>query len=182
MADDWEKKYWERRAAQQQQGQPRVNPSDLPHFEPAHITQDRQRRGQNNINNGWQDIDPTSAMYSNAAGLQSRGMGPQTNTQTVFLQEGAVYYKAVQTNGFGTTMPMVRNCGQAVGVVGREFEFHGETHCYLIDNMEVVDLGNINPQKMLNLVEIRAPFLGTLLVERNSIIDPRQVGPQVLND
>jgi len=189
MTEDWERKYFERRAAQQQGQQPQGprNPSDLPHFEPAHITQNRQRAaqqgGQHNM--GWQDIDVTSAMYSNADGLASRNMGPQAQAQQqVMLREGAIYYRAIQADGFGTTMPMVRNCGPVVGVVGKEFELRGETSCYLIDNMDVVDLANINPQKMLSLVEIRAPFLGTLLVEKNSIITPRppNAGRQVLND
>lgn len=178
--DDWERKYWEKKQQQIQQGQQRPrNPQDLPHFEPAHVTQDRQRA--HNAGNGWKEIDPLTSMYTNMDGMTSRGMGPQS--KMVMVREGTLVYKAVQADGFGTTMPMVRSMGPAVGMVGKEFEMRGVTHCYLIDNLEVVDLSDINPQKMLHLVEVRAPFVGTLLVEKSAIIVPRgQGGPQVLND
>jgi len=169
--EDWEKKYWAQKMQQLQK-----NPQELPHHEPAHIAQDRQRAQQ--AGNHWREIDPLTAMYANQQGMTSRGMGPQV--QVVHLREGVVYYKKVDVEGFGTTMPMVRSCGPAVGVVGREFEMRQECHCYLIDNLEVVDLGNVNPQKMLKLVEVRAPFIGTILVESSAVVAPGDRGPKIL--
>lgn len=173
--EDWEKKYWQQKV-QQKSGQPQ-NPQDLPHYEPAHITQDKQRAQQ--AGDQWREIDPLTAMYTNQAGMASRGMGPQ-QAEVVQLREGAVYYRKVDAEGFGTTMPMVRSCGPIVGVVGKEFEKRQECHCYLIDNLQVVDLGDVNPQKMLRLVEVRAPFIGTVLVERSAVLDPASRGPKVL--
>lgn len=171
--DDWEKKYWAQKMHQLQN-----KPQDLPHHEPAHITQDKQRAQQ--AGNQWREVDPLTAMYTNAQGMAARGMGPQHPQQMVQLREGAIYYKKVDAEGFGTTMPMVRSCGPTVGVVGKDFEMRQECHCYLIDNLQVVDLGNINPQKMLRLVEVRAPFVGTILVERSAVLDPGGRGPKIL--
>lgn len=171
MNDDWEKKYWAQKQQQLQQ-----KPQDLPHYEPAHITQDKQRALQ--ANNQWREIDPLTAMFTNQQGLASRGMGPQV--QMVHLREGTLYYRKVDATNFGTTMSMVRSCGPAVGVVGKDFEMKEECQCYLIDNMQVVDLGDINPQKMLRLVEVRAPFIGSILVERSAVLAASDRGPKVL--
>jgi len=169
--DDWEKKYWAQKVQQFQ-----TKPQDLPHYEPVHVTQDRQRAHQ--PGDQWREIDPLTAMYTNQQGMTSRGMGPQS--QVVQLREGALYYRKVDAQAFGNTIPMVRSCGPAVGVNGKEFEMRQECQCYLIDNLEVVDLGNINPNKMLRLVEVRAPFIGTILVERSAVIDAGQKGPRIL--
>lgn len=121
MSNDWEKKYWERRQQQLLQ-----KSEALPHYEPAHVTQDRQRALNNT--NQWKEIDPFTAMYTNQAGLSSRDMGPKV--QVVQIKEGATYYKKVEGAEFGNTMPLVRNCGQASGIGGREFEMKSETNCY----------------------------------------------------
>lgn len=180
--DDWETKYWQQKQQQmQQQGGHRrpQNPQDLPHFEPAHVTQDRQRAHQ--VDNGWREVDPLTAMYTNMDGMNARGRGPQV--QTVFIREGARMYRSVEAQGFGNTMPLVRFAGPAHDMTGKEFEMRGTTNCYVIDNMEVVDLSKIDDSKMVQLVEVKAPWVGTLLVEASAIIVPRgQGGPQVLND
>ena len=132
---DWEKQYWAKKQ-QQMQGQghgqrrPR-NPEDLPHFEPAHITQDRQRAQQKN--NSWREIDPLTAMYINMDGMNARGRGPEA--KIVFIREGARVYRSVEAQGFGNTMPIVRFAGPANNMSGKEFEMRGKTNCYVIDNM-----------------------------------------------
>lgn len=174
--DDWEAKYWQQRAQQIQRA--KTNPESLPHYEPAHVTQDKQRTLRGN-DGGWQDIDPVTAMYTNAHGMASRGMGPQV--QTVMLKPGTVYYKAVDASGFGNTMPLVRKCGPYYeNGVNREFEMMQECRCYVIDNLNTVDLSNIDPKRLVQLVQVRAPFVGTILVERGAVISPSNRGPQVL--
>lgn len=176
---DWEKKYWAQKQQQKQSNaytrMPPTNPNELPHFEPAHVAADRQRATQ--PTDGWRDIDPLTAMYTNVDGMASRGMGPQV--QTVLLRPGTKYYKAVQADSFGTTMPLVRNCGVYSENVQREFEMRQECRCYCIDNLEAVDLSNPDPQRMIELVELRAPFVGTILVEKRAILAPAG-GPQLL--
>lgn len=189
MTEDWEKKYWDKVADNNGVSRSRTlcppsNPRDLPHYEPAHVTQNRERNYKNISADGWQDLDATSALQNRAMPGPAQNSHSQTS-QMVMVQEGAVYYRSIQNDGFGTTMPMVRNCGPIVGVTGKEFQYKRDTHCYLIDNMNVVDLSEINPNKMLNLVEVSAPFLGSFLVEKSSIIPLRQPGParpQILND
>lgn len=183
--DDWETKYWKQKQRQMQQRQGQQghrgpqNPADLPHFEPAHVTQDRQRVQA--PGDGWREVDPLTAMYTNMDGMNARGRGPQV--QTVFLREGARVYRSVEAQGFGNTMPLVRYAGPAHDMSGKEFEMRGTTNCYVIDGMEVVDLSQVDDSKMVQLVEVKAPWVGTLLVEKNAIIVPRgQGGPQLLND
>lgn len=168
--EDWEKKYWNQKIQQMKN-----NPQDLPHHEPVHKQQDRQRVAPSDQ---WREVDPLTAMYGNMDGMASRGMGPQS--QTVQLREGAVYYKKVETGEFGTTMPMVRSCGPITGIVGRDFELKQACHCYVIDNLQVVDLSQINPKKMMKLVEVRAPFIGSVLVDESAVIAPGDQGPKVL--
>jgi hypothetical protein len=178
--DDWESKYWAKKQQQmQQQGRPQAprNPQDLPHFEPAHITQDKQRA--TNPGNGWRDVDPLTAMYTNMDGMASRGMG--TQHQAVMVRPGAKYYKAVQADSFGTTMPLVRMCGAYNENVTREFEMLSECRCYVIDNLQQVDLSKMEPGRMVELVQVRAPFVGTILVEKSSIVGAGSSGgPQIL--
>lgn len=177
MSDnDWEAKYWQQRMQQIQKA--KTNPESLPHYEPAHITQDKQRSVGNN-GGQWQDIDPVTAMYTNMHGMAARGMGPQT--QTVIIKPGTVYYKAVEASGFGNTMPLVRKCGPYHdNGANREFEMMQECKCYIIDNLNAVDLSNIDPKRLVQLVQVRAPFVGTILVERGAIAGASNRGPQVL--
>ena len=180
MTDDWEKKYWAQRQQQLQK-----KSSELPHFEPAHIAQDRMRAQQgaqpnprDRFNGGWKDIDPATAMYTNQDGMAARGMGPQQ--QTVAVKEGCLYWRPVQSQGFGATMPMVRSCGPFVGASSKVFELKSECHCLCIDDMQVIDMGKVDQGKMLNLVEIRAPWIGSVLVRREDIVMPGEKGPRVL--
>lgn len=169
--EDWESKY-RRQKMQQLQNKSQ----NLPHYEPAHVAQDRLRTQI--AGDQWKEIDPLTSMYMNQQNLSARGTGPQA--QVVHLREGAFYYRKVEAQAFGNTTTMVRSCGPAVGVVGKEFEMRQECQCYLIDNLQVVDLGNIKSDKMLNLVEVRAPFIGTILVERNAVVDSSHRGPKIL--
>jgi len=99
----------------------------------------------------------------------------------VMLREGARFYRAVQAEKWGHTQTMVRSGGEVQGVAGREFQLKGESQCYCIDNLPVVDLTQVNPQHMLNLVEVSAPFVGTILVERSAVVPVgRTGGPQLL--
>lgn len=190
MTDDWEKQYWaqKQQQANQQQGQrPQRRPEDMPHYEPLHVTQDRQRghspQQQRLPNDNWRDVDPMTARHTDQYGMATNALRQPQSVPMVMLREGAVYYKAVQVESFGTTTPMVRNCGPLEGVAGREFELKQETHCYVIDNMAVVDLGNVDPSKMIRLVEVCAPFIGSLLVDASAIIQGASGrGPQLLND
>lgn len=182
---DWEKKFWDQKQQQHQHGHGTRRPEDLPHYEPLHVTQNRQRgempQQQRMPNDQWRDVDPMSARHMDQYGMATNAVRQPQSAPMVMLREGAVYYKAVQVESFGTTTPMVRNCGPLQGVAGREFELKQETHCYVIDNMAIVDLGNVDPSKMIRLVEVSAPFIGSLLVDESAIVPVTQgAGPQLL--
>jgi hypothetical protein len=118
-------------------------------------------------------------MYTNQDGLASRGMGPPP-TQVVTIREGALYWRPVAAESYGTTMPMVRSCGPFVGASSKTFELRSEVHCYCIDNMKVVDLSRVDQGQMLNLIEVRAPFIGTVLVRKEDVITPGNNRTRVL--
>jgi len=188
---EWEKKFWaeRQRTAGQQRGQQPQRPEEMPHYEPLHITQDRQRNAHNPHHNPhaptdqWRDVDAMSMMQSRQSGMAIPGMGPPPATAgapMVTLREGARFYRAVQAEKWGHTQKMVRSGGAVQGVAGREFQLKGETQCYCIDSLPVVDLSQINPQYMMNLVEVSAPFIGTILVERSAVVPVGQAGGQQL--
>ncbi len=193
---DWEKKYWAQKQKQMQQKQnnpnsnpdaftrqPPGNPEDLPHFDPNDLYKqmaDQSTQGQPG-QDGWKDIDPMTAMFANQDALAARGTGPQT--QPVMIKEGAVHYRPVDAQNFGTTMPLAKNCGPITNVNGKEFEMKGETNVYVIDGMNVVDMENLDPSRTKKLVEVSAPFMGKFLVEKSAIVGiSGGGGPQVLND
>lgn len=178
--DDWEKKYWSLKQQQKQNNSytrmPPANPNDLPHYEPAHITNNKQRFSQQQHSNGWREIDPIGAMYANMERLQNN-----LQSQVVFLRPGVKYYKSVQSNSFGSTMPLVKDCGVYNESNQKEFEMKNTCKCYIIDNLNTVDLSNLDPNRLVELVELRAPWIGSILVEKRYIIQARtNNGPQIL--
>lgn len=178
---DWESKYWQRRAEQKSAQTQGNTPEELPHYEPLHITQQREKQAahrNSQAQDGWRDIDPITAMHMNQSAMAARGTGP--SGQTVQLREGSVYYKKIDADAFGHTTTMVRTAGPVTGVENKEFELKQECNCYLIDNLQVVDLGSIEQSKMLKLVEVRAPFIGSLFVERSAIVTPLSNEKQLL--
>ena len=63
--------------------------------------------------------------------------------------------------------------GELTGVANKEFAIMGEMKAYCVDNLSSIDLSKINeqPQRMMSLVRVRAPFAGDLLVERSAIVN-----------
>jgi len=188
---EWEKKYWADKQQQQQGGQPGHPSQERPHFEPVHVTQDRERNAHNPQHNPhaptgqWQDVDAMSMMRNNQqGGMAIPGMSPppaSEGTPMVMLREGAKFYRAVQAEKWGHTQMMVRSGGEVQGVAGREFQLKGESQCYCIDSLPVVNLSQVYPQLMINLVEVSAPFMGTILVERSAVVPvTHNAGPQLL--
>lgn len=149
MAEDWEIKYWANRAAQMQQQRPQPTRPQVP------------------------EVDVAGML------MQRAMMGQQPSGHSIYLREGANYYRQIQNNdGFGTTTPLIRSMGQLNGVNGKEFAIMGELRAYCVDHLSTIDLSKINeePQRMKNLVRVRAPFVGDILVERSAIINSHNVG------
>lgn len=145
--DDWEAKYWANRAAQLQQ-----QPQRPQYHQPT--------RPQ------MPEVDVASML------MQRAMMAQQPTGGAVYLREGANYYRQIQNNdGFGTTTPLIKSMGPLNGVNGKEFAIMGEMRAYCVDDLPTIDLSKINqePGRMKDLVRVRAPFAGDLLVERSAI-------------
>lgn len=90
------------------------------------------------------------------------------------LREGAKIYFPLQTNGFGSTVILCRfsNMNKNTHV---QYQNKGVKTCYILSEGEtVVNLATIQ-DKTTSLVEVSAPFLGTVFVEADSIVS---VGPE----
>jgi len=148
--DDWEAKYWANRAAQIQQ-QPQ-----------------RPQYHQQPTRPQMPEVDVAGML------MQRAMMQQPTSSGAVYLREGANYYRQIQNpDGWGTTTTLIRSMGALSGVANKEFAIMGEMRAYCVDDLPSIDLSKINeqPQRMKDLVRVRAPFAGDLLVERSAIVN-----------
>lgn len=180
MADipDWEAKYWANRLQQKVSGN--VQNSQQNHYEPLHVTQAKQRgedpnsflrnypqfAGSSNMN------DPRVLASRELSGQLSAHDAPN-NVKVVMLREGATYYRQVQSEGYGTTIPLLRAMGRINNVAGKEFELRGPSRGYIVDGLPVIDAGkmNENPERFVNLVKVRTNFIGDIFVDSAAIIE-----------
>jgi hypothetical protein len=100
----------------------------------------------------------------------------QFSVQSCRLLEGHPCFRALQTNSFGTTTPLVRAIGQIVPQVSmHEFVVKGLVKVFVVPpQMQQINLATIqnNPQLVVELVEVMAPpmsGIGTILVPREAL-------------
>jgi hypothetical protein len=175
---DWEKKYWNNRL--QQKMTQASTPSAQPHFEPAHVTQARMRGQDPNqmLRNlgvqidGMSNMDDPRVQASRQLSGQLSARDQSPEGQVVMLREGARYFRQISMEAFGVSIPLLRSMGQANNLAGRQFELRGASRGYIVDGLNVIDAGKMNesPERFVNLVKIRAPFIGDIFVENSSII------------
>jgi len=158
--EDWERKYWEQKA---QQTQTRPAAPLIP------------QRPHNS------EVDASQIMMQRMMGQH---MQPDSSGgNLVYLREGVNYYRQIPNpDGFGTTMPLIRSMGPLTQVTGKQFEVRGEIRGYCIDNLPHVDLSKVNeqPERMLVLVKVKAPFVGDILVPKAAVIEGAHSGGQQL--
>jgi len=157
MADipDWEAKYW----ANKQREKLERGPSPT-----------QQHSPQRPSPSDFRDVDTSALLQQRMMSGITQGAAGQSS---VLLREGVTYYRQIQGGeGFGSTMPLVRSMGPVNGVGGKEFVVMGEVRGYCIDNLSNVDLSKVNdqPDRMLRLVKVRAPFVGDILVEQSAVV------------
>lgn len=151
--EDWEKKYFAIRAQQKQQ-------------------QNSSREDQvKNLKSGldWKEADISSFLTNK---LISQNVN-QNNSNAVHLKEGYEYYKVINSQNFGHSIPLVRNMGTLSNVNNIEFVIMEEIKVFCVDNMNVVDLSKINeqPEKYLTLIKVRSALNGDLLVNKSAIVE-----------
>jgi len=167
---EWERKFWADRAAK------------LPHYKAAHELGGEQNgtvgsvpRGQVPQNNGGV-VDVTSALQQRlASSAMNQQMSPGGVAGRVcFVREGVQAYRLLPTDGFGSTVPLVIPIGPVSGMTGKQFENKGPKRCFVVDNAmgTKVDLSEItnHPEKMMTLVQLNAPFVGSIMVLESSVI------------
>lgn len=163
MKDDWEKEYWAKRA----QGQDLSKPSTMrsgPNF---------GMKPNGPLPRNGQDYDITDALQSRVAQKAAEQMSGAGGGRTADLVEGMPYYTNLKAQAFGHTIPLFKTAGVIGGPTSRGVTVKGEVKGYLIDNLQSVDMAKINeePERMVVLVEINVPYLGTFLVKKEAVIN-----------
>lgn len=169
---DWEAKYWANREKQLASQKSTGNTSLSPRMPSPAIPQ------------GYPEIDPVQMMQQRMMqGMMHHGQS-SSGSRSAYLREGDEYFRHIQGgDGFGNVIPLVRSMGRLNGMTGREFAILGETRGILVDGMQMVDMSKVNenPDRIRMYVRVRAPFVGDILVDKNTVIETQQnSGKQIL--
>jgi len=164
----WEKKYWANRE-RQLRGLPPEN-SNSP------TTYNRNNNGEIDITAmlaaRLQQQHNTSPYHAGMPSVINPQQAQTNSDRMCTLVEGHEYYVKVQTGEFGGSNVLVRTVGVLQNLQGRTFEILSEVKAYVVDNLPTVDLSKIHEydQKISNqLVCVRAPFVGTILVKKEAV-------------
>lgn len=150
--------YWAKRA------------KELPHHEPAHVTQARnmpqqllQRQQQMNAHS--KDLDVSNL-------LQQKMLSAQTGGQAVSLRDGFPFYKAIDSQGFGHTVTLAKKAGTTGGPTAKSVFLKNERKCLVVDDIQSIDFSKINEASpnIITLVEITVPYIGGFLVQKEAIV------------
>lgn len=170
--DDWEKKYWDIRSKGanplSSHAQVTSNPTSIP----------RDLNGE---------IDATSILAARIAANSNGatgipGMTQPGGSQSCFLKEGHSYYVQINTQGFGTSTPLVKQVGTLQNTTGKSFVVSTKLNAYIVDEMQnSIDLSRLseNPQKMKLLVTVKTAF-ETFLVEEAAIVYPNNNSNKII--
>lgn len=152
--------YWEKRA------------KELPHFEPAHITQGKIASLPQNMPKDFGEKDISDILKQRMANAVVNSVGSSGNSQTVNLKEGYRYYTIINSQGFGHTITLAKIGGIIGGQSAKNVVLKNERKCLVVDGMESVDFSKINENSpnVLHLMEITVPLVGTFLVQREAIV------------
>jgi hypothetical protein len=187
---DWEKKYWANRLQQKTSGQHQQQMPQQPHYEPLHVTQARLKgQDPNQLMrslgvqiDGFSNMDDPRVMASREITGQLSARDQVTGAKVVMLREGARYFRQVQSEAYGVSIPLLRSMGQITNATGREFELRGPSRGYIIDGLNVIDAGKMNesPERFVSLMKVRAPFIGDIFVESSAVIESFNGGRTIL--
>lgn len=88
-----------------------------------------------------------------------------------YLKPGGIYYKPLNAQGWPVRFPICRE-GGSIPNNGQEFEYRGERKACVV-GQEAIDFSKINESSpnVLDLVEVKANFVGTIFVEKGSIAE-----------
>lgn len=183
---DWEAKYWANRQKQLDQAKSSAGAQVARHSVPPQpfpqaIPQNTHQLHGHPYSNMNREVDAAAMLHQRQFGGALGGT--ESSGKSVLLREGITYYRQVQNpEGFATTMPLIRSMGKLNNVAGKEFAVMGKVRGYCIDNLTVVDASKINenPERLMTLVRVRAPFAGDLLIPESAMIDSSSGSRQIL--
>lgn len=136
-----------------------------------------------NPNGGWKEVDITDMFGGMIPGtphqplmtkvpmktpLQPQFPTPGGQPAIVYLKEG---YKSYRKLEIDSPVPVAIEVGPLHGTIGKEFEYVGNIKVYITENIsKPVDLSKIDHSKFINLVIVRAPWVGSMLVPESAIL------------
>lgn len=119
-----------------------------------------------NPNNNDREIFITPSMV-NTRNTMNAGLAINQN-RMVKLKEGFKKYHRLEAPSH---IALAMETGLIVGVSNKEFEYCGTINAYVIEGInKPIDLGNIQPDKLIKLVVLREPFIGPFLVSESAIV------------
>lgn len=144
-------------------------------------------------NGGWKEIDlgrhlggmipkvPTQPLTGPGQAPnvpQINPMASANSPKVVYLREGHKAYKKLEIE---SPIPVAMEMGPIHGVIGKEFEYCGTVRVYIAESMsKPIDLSKVDQNRFLNLVMVRAPFQGTMLVPESAVVKQSAQGQQLL--
>lgn len=180
--EDWQKKYYSNK----------MNGVEMPHEQPQSVMPLRHTPQANSSLNG--EINLENELMSRLAGkmqnsnVSQNGFMPpgfvanNNGPKQVELKIGKPFYREIQTGGFGSVTPLVKESGVVLENISKNVFYKKEKRAFIVDNTNSIDLGNIanHPEKIVDLCEIEIPFIGKILVTRDSIIETQFSAKQLL--
>jgi len=121
----------------------------------------------------WQNrqAEVSSAKVMPQSAPQQSPPPPQSQGRTVDLIEGHKYFSQIKSNGFGGVANLAKNAGIIFGQTSKNVILKGERIFYIIpEDQKVFDMGKLNPQTQVVLMEIEVPLVGCYFVSKESII------------
>jgi len=177
--EDWQKKYYSNK----------MNGVPMPHEQPQPvITQRHSSPSNGEINLENELMSRLAGKMQNSNGNQNGFMPPgfvsnnNNGPKQVELKIGKPFYREIQTGGFGSVTPLVKESGTILENISKNVFYKKEKRAFIVDNTNSIDLGNIanHPEKIIDLCEIEIPFVGKILVTRDSIIESHSSAKQLL--
>lgn len=101
---------------------------------------------------------------------QQYQMQSRESQHSIRLEEGTTYFHILNSQAFGSTIPLVRQGGHIPSGFQNEFVVKGPRQVYVVSpTTQTIDLNTITPNMLTTMIEVSNPMAGTLLVSQEAI-------------
>lgn len=163
--------YWAKREQDLVSAIPGQSAKNLPHYEPAHVTQGKSISLPTARPDEFGEVDVAKIMQQKLVAGQVNSGGGGGQSQTANLKEGYRFYTILQAQGFGHTFTLAKVAGTIGGPTSKNVTIKGERKCLVVEG-QIVDLSKIdeNSSNFIFLFEVSVPWIGNFLVPKEAIV------------